>query len=111
MYPVHVGFTTNEKSYLAELKRLGVTEDETFPKHACCVHLQDSDGDNIIVILIRRIRGRTTEEIYALLTHEITHAKQMIQGIVKEKEFSHEAEAYLVQFLAEWVFQQYKDGK
>lgn len=116
MYPVYVGFTTDEKKYKSEFKRLSggePGEKQTFPVWAAALHLKTDKDENLVMILLNRetVKGLDQEQVYALLTHECTHAKQMVQRCIQEKEFSDEAEAYLVQYLAEWVFKQYKDGK
>lgn len=117
VYPVRIIYTSDPKVWSKEVKKhkwyMKDGSPLDWPAGACAIEGYSEEGGSTIAVLLNREHFSKKDKIgpVALLVHEITHVKQYIQNIIKEKEFSSESEAYLMQFLTEWFLTQYMDGK
>jgi hypothetical protein len=115
-FPVYVGLALSADAFAREMKRLDVRDPPPFnaaegdastlmlthPKH----------GQTIIVALDPKCaKGRSREQVYALLVHEATHVKQRIFQSMGEDAPGWEVEAYLVQHIAQSFMEVYRDSK
>lgn len=115
-WPCYVGFTTDEKAFEAEMKRLRVDDPPPFisneHSHATTHFLYNRDMLTVIVT-IRRQKKRMKEQIAALIAHEAAHVMQeMERQFYANGRFDNETEAYLVQYLTQqFLFEYNNPGK
>lgn len=101
-WPIFVGFTTSEKAFAKELKRLKVDEDCHFIARAranATTHYFESAGKWVVIITMQPMtKGITREQYAALLAHEAMHVVQQIRReLNNDSHLGDEAEAYLMQ--------------
>jgi hypothetical protein len=107
-FPVYLGFTMSKTGWDAEMKgRLGVKEE--YPSSDGRTSTFEKEGANLsIVVSLSNIRGRTRNEIYAVLVHEATHVLQFIKEAMREEKPSAEFEAYTMQWLCAQLWAAYE---
>jgi hypothetical protein len=114
--PIYYALCTSEKAYKKEMKRLGISKNDTpsFIKnewsHATVHHL-DNKGKSISLVCIDKKQcekdNRTPNEICGLLIHEAVHIWQEIKENIGEYEPSAEFEAYSIQCIAKRLIEAY----
>ncbi|OZI23734.1 hypothetical protein CAL26_09900 [Bordetella genomosp. 9] len=112
--PLSVGACFDERTYLAELRRLRVEE---APEHwtggaAAAVHFFEvSDGDTLAIMVLDAAgaasSGSDGIDIAALMCHEAVHVMQECRRWMNEKEPGKEWEAYTVQLVASRFMEAY----
>lgn len=107
-WPVFVGFTTSEKAFAAEMKRLGVDENIQFSAHSragATTHYLVKDRHLCCIITIEPYSRRVSREVYAaLVAHEAMHVVQEMQReLNKGKSLGDEAEAYMIQQIVQEI--------
>lgn len=102
-WPVFCGFTTSEKAFQKEMKRLNI-EDVNFlgstRANATTHSFTGKDRALSFLITCRPYQARkvTKEQYAALIAHEAVHVIQvMSEELARGKPLGSEAEAYLVQ--------------
>lgn len=102
MLPVHFGFCWDEKTYLKEMKRLGVKDHNPFQQKVSAkteVFTHENDMDTIIVVLVEK--SREPRIIYPLLCHEAVHAWEGIKKAMRTEQDHEEFKAYTIQYLVQ----------
>jgi hypothetical protein len=103
-YPVQFGFTTKEKDFHLEMKRLEITEEVIFVREGAtaATHYVWKDELLIIIVALKVPRKTTRAQIYGLLIHEAVHVWQKILDHINEKTApGREIEAYHIQTIAQ----------
>lgn len=112
--PLYIGLCTTEKSYLSELKRLGIKKND---RPSFCdlgdavVHFVEnkkgtvSEGTVSAIVCIPY--GRPIHEVVGLLAHEAVHIWQEIKIKLGEHSPSPEFEAYSIQTITERLYGAY----
>ena len=109
--PLCVGLCLSEKKFRKEMKRLGVNDPPEFVisgKDATAHFFTKGDEQSVIVTL-GETKGRTKEEVYALLVHEAVHIWQSVRDSMGEKFPSMEFEAYSIQQISLELMAAYKE--
>lgn len=110
-WPGYVGFTTCEKAFAKEMKRLRIpgTVDYLPTSHAnAATHFLEKNGKTIAIIVMPKFNARVaSREMYvALLAHEAMHViQQMQEDLARGKTLGSEAEAYLIQQIVQECLQ------
>lgn len=108
-WPVFIGFTSSEKAFKAECKRLDVGKvDFLGSQHAnATTHVFTSGGSICFIITIQPPNRRATREMVAgLIAHEAMHVIQEMQkSLAQGRSLGDEAEAYLVQQIVQECLQ------
>lgn len=100
-FPSRVGFVPDEASWRANMKRLGVKNEEYSESPGKCWDFRRNDNDQcILVTLGDEADTRDILEVYGLLVHEATHVMQYMMDNIGESFPSSEFEAYTVQHIA-----------
>ena len=110
-WPVYVGFTTDEKAFAREMKRLDI-DDPDFLGHenaGATTHMYTAKGKSdtyIITIVPFNARKVSREQYAAILAHEAMHVVQdMRRRLAKGESLGDEAEAYLIQQIVQECLQ------
>lgn len=109
-WPVYIGFTTCEKAFAAEMKRLKVTDVNFLgsDRSNATMHTLENHGSLCFIIAAQPFQPRkVTKEVYAaLIAHEALHIVQVMQEeLAQGKSLGGEAEAYLVQQIVQECLQ------
>lgn len=106
----------DEKAFAAEQKRLKIPKRDRvdFSKTESCdatVHyFAKGDGvEKCAIVTMRKIKGRSREQIYGLLVHEAVHIWQAVREELGEKFPASEQEAYAIQRIAQSLMTSYKE--
>ena len=107
---VWVGITVNEKAYLIEMGRLKIKDPSPWllERAAATTHFIDPDkssSKHICLICIEK--NLTRFGAYGLLVHEAVHVMQRIKEIFNEDKIGHEMEAYALQGIACFLWDEY----
>lgn len=111
MYPVSLGFTSNEAKFYKELKRIGVTQDVEFLEEdsISTAHFLTSKFSHNIIVVIDRDEG--FEELATeFLVHEAVHVWQYIKEVIEEDKAGNEIDAYNTQYITRFLLDEYKKG-
>jgi hypothetical protein len=105
-WPLFVGFTTSEKAFKREMKRLQVSI-PFIPneRSTAAAHYLERGGDLTVIITMRPCKGKPVEQIAGLLAHEAVHVAQQLWENIGESKPGREAEAYLVQMITQCCLQ------
>ncbi len=107
-FPGFVGFTTDQKAFKRELKRLAVTEPVDFLATAranATTHYFEREGSTTAIITMGKPKNVSFEQYAALAAHEAVHVVQALWQDIGEKKPGWEAEAYLVQHIVQFCLQ------
>jgi hypothetical protein len=103
-WPVYVGFTTSQKAFRKEMKRLGV-KDNPFLARAnadATTHFLTQGGETTCIIAMAKRGARSHSQYAALVAHEALHVVQdMHRSLNKGEPFGDEADAYLLQSIVQ----------
>jgi hypothetical protein len=108
-WPVYVGFTSSDKAFQAEMKRLAVEEPGKFLSRAganATTHYLDNDGTLTCIITIGCTKGGSKSQVAALIAHEAVHVVQEMWSHLGETNPGREQEAYLVQQITQECLQE-----
>lgn len=101
----HFGLCLSEKAFEGELRRLKVPVKDwpsfTHNGHAATHFFVKGDGSRIALVCMGTAKGRTREQINALLVHEATHIWQDEMKHINEKTAGEEIEAYGIQNISQ----------
>lgn len=112
--PGYCGFTASPKDFVHEMKRLRVVDVPAFvtPGAAACTHTftksSSNDFTQIVTISEAAARGKSMEQVAAMLAHEATHVWQENKEWMREKEPGHEIEAYAIQYITQQLLRAYR---
>lgn len=113
--PVNVGVAFTDKEFNAELKRLGETYTYFTGTAVAKAWLITSDRyyPNIIIAIDaeKEIKRDNITTTVGLITHEATHAWQFACESIGEPKAGVEIEAYYIQWITEFVLNQYLERK
>ena len=107
--PYCYGLCTSEKDFHRELKRLNVPRKE-WPEFVgagpnssgdATTHFFENKHDLFAIVTIKSTKGRTAQQVYALLTHEAVHIWQAIKDDLEENKPGSEFEAYAIQAITQ----------
>lgn len=109
-WPVYIGFTTCEKAFAAEMKRLKVTDVNFLgtARASATTHILPNCGSLCFIITTRPFQQcKVPKEGYAaLIAHEAVHViQEMREGLARGESLGIEAEAYLVQQIVQECLQ------
>ncbi len=108
-WPGYLGFTTSEKAFNKEMKRLGIQGAPSFLAHEnahATTHFFVNPIAVIITIVPYDAKERTREAYAGLVAHEAMHVIQEMQAqLASGKSLGHEAEAYLMQQIVQECLQ------
>lgn len=116
-WPCFIGFTTSEKAYRVELKRLGVKDAVEFlarERGAAATHEFVSNRTCTYIITIApQAKGVSNEMFAALIAHEALHVIQYMRAELNRNEpFCAETESYLLQMIVQHCLQHaWKTGR
>lgn len=101
-WPVYCGFTTDEKAFQKELKRLGIENGPlgVSDRANATAHFLECKGTLCFIIAAQPFNARkmSREQYAALVAHEAVHIVQwMKEELSPSENMGKEAEAYLVQ--------------
>lgn len=103
----------NEREFKAELKRLGIKQQiefqKTYHSNATTHFFENTEKLSAAAIVCMPIaKGKTLEQINALLVHEAMHIWQEHCDKIGEKHPSSEFEAYAVQLISQELMVSYR---
>lgn len=109
-WPVFVGFTTCEKAFAAEMRRLGIDNVSFFGRSSAnaTTHILEKHGTLCFVITAEPFKSHkiSCEAYAALIAHEAMHVIQEMQQVLAcGKSLGDEAEAYLIQQIVQECLQ------
>jgi hypothetical protein len=116
-WPCYVGFTTSQKAFKRETKRICPSESIPFlgsNRANATTHFLAKDGCTTAIITMQSPKAAKTsfEQYAALVAHEAVHVAQQIFRDIGEKEPGDETEAYFVQHIVQFCLQEaYKTGR
>ncbi len=115
-WPIGISLVLSQKAYATEIKRLGVTNAVNYPGiyGGAVVLLTEIEEagkprhDQVVICLDLAERKKTHSkmEISSILVHEATHAWQYTKAAAEETNPGDETEAYFMQHLTYWLFEQ-----
>lgn len=116
--PVYYGLCLTEEAYFSELKRQGIPEREwddfilNWHSSATAHHFENrKEGKYMVIVCLGSTKGRTREQVYALLVHEAVHVWQQIKRLLGEDCPGVEQEAYSIQAIAQELMISYREQK
>ena len=102
-WPVYFGFTTSEKRFKREMKRLGIKGNPFIlndHSDATLHSLTNPEGKACYILAMRKPRkGITKAQIAAMIAHEAVHVIQYMRENLGP--LGTEAEAYIVQYITQ----------
>ncbi|WP_088183957.1 hypothetical protein [Sphingobium sp. Z007] len=108
-WPIYVGFTTSEKAFKKEMKRLNVSPPPNFlgsaTANATTHMLEKGDALTCVITMQKPGKERPVEQLAGLLAHEAVHVAQALWRSIGERDPGDEAEAYLVQMITQCCMQ------
>jgi hypothetical protein len=109
-FPVHIGFTTCEKAFNREVKRIGVNGEVEFLASEIAnatTHFFRNDHNSLccIITMPPQTDDKSREQYAALLAHEGLHVVQEMRELNRSEPFDHETEAYLLQMIVQEFLQ------
>lgn len=107
VYPVSVGFTQSRKAVDRLCRAAGFDGHKIDPCDGHCVSFIAPSGEAVVVLWLPKKRERTNEML-AVIAHECLHAVQFIKETIRETHMSHEAEAYLLQWLMVFALDEWR---
>lgn len=113
VYPVYIGICFTEKAYLHEMKRLSVKDYDVWisPTAGATCHTFTTTSLHTFLICIDGIEAiknkRVLVEVYGMIVHEVTHVLQGLLEYINERNPGHEMEAYFMQTVSQYFFQEY----
>ena len=111
-WPIRIALAFTEKAYLSFMKQLGIAAPIKFPgseNGAAAVLCNNPSGFDVVLIcmdladLKETLRGK---QILSMLVHEGVHAWQYTKAAAGEEKPGMETEAYFIQHLTEWLFEE-----
>lgn len=98
-WPPAMFITSNQEAYDRLMRQYRVPDPLPFPqkRHGLCQHLENGDGEAIIVIAIGK--HPNIIELATTIAHEATHAMRWLFEYVGEKNPGTETEAYLIEHI------------
>ncbi|OGW44468.1 MAG: hypothetical protein A2Y66_01875 [Nitrospirae bacterium RBG_13_41_22] len=105
-YPVWFGFTTSEKAFKQELKRLGIKEQIDFVLSGTNASTKTFEKNNelTIIVTLKYNDKNKIDQILGLCVHEAVHVWRQVLDHIREKEKpSSEIEAYHIQNIAQFM--------
>lgn len=103
LFPIYYGFCPNERAWKKALTNFKVDEPYPTKAHACVTSFQrGNDGAVCCIMTIQdRFDRRSQDQAAraALFAHEAVHIWQAAREAMRERDPSHEFEAYAVQFI------------
>lgn len=107
-WPVYVGFTASADAFAKEMKRLSVKEPDRFvnDRANATTHFLENDGTLTCIITLGATKGRSKEQIAAIVAHEAVHVAQELWRHLGERNPGDEQEAYLVQQITQECLQE-----
>lgn len=113
---IWVGITLNEKSYLKEMKRIGIKDPGPYlldnamaVTHFLYPQTGNEKGKHIMIVCISN--KLTKFGAYGLLVHEAVHVMQEIKEIMREEKIGREMEAYATQGVSCFLWNEYDELK
>lgn len=102
MFPLFIAFCPNEKAWNTTMKAMDVVGCPYPTADARVTYFRSGKGDESVIITVADRFGKETcpVSLSGLLIHEVTHVKQRILKVMREKKVSSEMEAYLMQDLS-----------
>jgi hypothetical protein len=110
--PCDFGICFDEAAYRHALKKLKISEkhdgDWRNEAGAVCHQFEMVGGNNLAIVVLdsKQLRRSNHQQIAGLLTHECMHAWRFFLKGIGEKEPSSELEAYNMQYMVQFCFQQ-----
>ena len=104
--PVYVGYCPSEKAWIKEMKRLGVKDPPDWVTKGASGTMHtfvSEERMDTCIICVDPVKGRGVEKL-GLLVHESTHVVQQIKETMGEEKWGRETEAYLMQWICQWLF-------
>ena len=108
--PYCYGLCYSEKEFHKELRRLGIARSEWPPfigsgqnssADATTHFFTLGNKNRVAIVCVGNSRGKSREQMQALLTHEAVHLWQRIKEDMGEDRPSHEFEAYAIQTISQ----------
>jgi hypothetical protein len=103
-WPIHVGFTTDEKAFKREIKRLkcGDVKFLLNDHSSATTHFLTGDkGGYCAIICLGECDGFELSQIAGLIAHEATHVAQQLWRRIGEQDVGDETEAYFIQLITQ----------
>lgn len=113
--PYYFGLCLTEKDFHRELRRLKVPRKEWPPflgsthANATAHFLEHSSGKRVAIVALGSTKGKTIEQVHALLVHEAVHIWQECRADLGERAPSSEFEAYSIQSIAQGLMVAWAD--
>lgn len=108
--PYYFGFTMKEKEFHKEFKRLGLKKRPWLNPGAAATihHLEHPRYGHCSIMCLGPTKGRSQDEVWGLLTHEVVHAYQECVHAMRDKAPSDEFMAYVIQDWSQKVWLEYE---
>jgi hypothetical protein len=113
LLPVRIGFCPSEAAWVAEMKRLGKT-DEYPSQWGCCASFVVDNPNYARVILVTfgsNVEGLAPSGLAGLAAHEAAHAWQYACEVMGEDQPGDEVDAHALQFITGGLFQAFEDTR
>lgn len=107
-WPVYVGFSTSQKAFRKEMKRLKIKDVSFVARETAdaTTHFLTRGSEFTFIITMPPRRKRSYSQYAALVAHEAVHVAQYMQECLNHSEpFGKEADAYLVQHIVQHCLQ------
>lgn len=104
MFPMYFGFTTSEKAFQREMRRLKVASPPKWVSDGAgaTTHMLDNERRNSLCIVCIDLRGSHSKAATCgLLAHEAVHVYQQLLQETGEKQPGIEFEAYTIQYITQ----------
>ena len=116
MSPICIALCVTGEQFKKELDYLNMPLRDrplfTLNDHSdAATHFLTKGSDTCCIICIRRRKGISAHQVYALLCHEAVHVWQEIKDIIGENDPGHEFEAYSIQRIFQNLMEAYKELK
>lgn len=117
--PAYIGFTSDERAFMREGKRLlqggpmnnWIMAHEGAPGRTQSVWRPDGPGAVAVIVTVHRegmLKARVAEA-FGLLAHETVHVLQVVEDHMGAP-LGREAQAYFVQMYTQWFFKAFAEG-
>lgn len=112
MPPIKIMLTHSEKKAKRAMRRLGMENTNLFSGDAITIYDEESaNGDIVFIVLMSRDLERPWVKDASLLCHEAVHVSQAYLRNIGERDPSDELQAYLVQFLTQYLCEEHFEWK
>lgn len=113
MLPCYIGFTSVEKKFKREMKRLGIDDyGKSYLKdsRACATTWELTKGGvTTIIVCMSQEREPDDNRLIGLVAHEALHTLDHIVAACREESKADEFRAYIIQWLVQKFLLIYKD--